>query len=142
MVDQGFIEREQHNDLRDLISRPHSQRATVTVGPSDGLTTAHNRLRNAGFSQLPVMQDQQLIGIISEDDIIRFAFGAPERFSKTVADAMHANFLQVESSMSIQNLVALLDVQPCAAVMANDQFLGLVTRTDVLNHLRRQVQSG
>lgn len=138
MVDQGFIQRELHNDLRDLISRPHSERATITVGPSDGLTTAHNRLRNAGFSQLPVMQDNKLIGIISEDDIIRFAFGAPERFNKTVADAMHSNFLRVEKSLSIENLVALLDVQACAAVMDSDEFLGLVTRADVLSHLRRQ----
>ncbi len=138
MVDQGFIQRELHQDLRDLISRPHNERATITVGPSDGLTTAHNRLRNAGFSQLPVMQDNKLIGIISEDDIIRFAFGAPERFNKTVADAMHSNFLRVEKDLSIENLVALLDVQACAAVMDNDDFLGLVTRADVLSHLRRQ----
>ncbi len=138
MVDQGFIQRELHQDLRDLISRPHNERATITVGPSDGLTTAHNRLRNAGFSQLPVMQDNKLIGIISEDDIIRFAFGAPERFNKAVADAMHSNFLRVEKDLSIENLVALLDVQACAAVMDDGEFLGLVTRADVLSHLRRQ----
>ena len=32
MEDQGFIEREQHGDLRDLIGRPHGERATITVG--------------------------------------------------------------------------------------------------------------
>ena len=53
MEDQGFIQREQHGDLRDLVGRPHGERATVTVGPGDVLATAHNRLRNAGFSQLP-----------------------------------------------------------------------------------------
>ena len=53
LEDQGFVTREQHEDLRDLIGRPHGEHATVTVGPTDVLTTAHNRLRNAGFSQLP-----------------------------------------------------------------------------------------
>jgi cystathionine beta-synthase len=62
MEDQGFIQREEHGDLRDLIGRPHEHRATITVGADDVITTAHNRLRNAGFSQLPVMEDDRLVG--------------------------------------------------------------------------------
>lgn len=82
MEDQGFIQREHFGDLRDLVGRPHGERATITVGPNDVVTTAHNRLRNAGFSQLPVMDGDNLIGIITEDDILRFAFGRPERFKE------------------------------------------------------------
>src|SRR5690606_36586322 len=118
---------------------PHGQRATVTVGPDDVLTTAHNRLRNAGFSQLPVMDGEQLIGIITEDDILRFAFGRPERFNEPVRNAMTATFLRVQNDMSIDNLVAMLEVRSSAAVMDGDTFLGLVTRSDVLNYLRRQM---
>jgi cystathionine beta-synthase len=66
MEDQGFIAREQHGDLQDLIGRPHSEHATITVGPTDVVTTAHNRLRNAGFSQLPVMNEGRLVGVITE----------------------------------------------------------------------------
>src|SRR5687767_14598703 len=49
MEDQGFVARRRHGDLRDLVGRLHSEQAAVTVGPTDVLTTAHNRLRNAGF---------------------------------------------------------------------------------------------
>ena len=41
MEDQGFIARPAHGDLRDLIGRLHDERATITVGRSDVLTTAH-----------------------------------------------------------------------------------------------------
>jgi cystathionine beta-synthase len=139
MEDQGFIRRERHGDLRDLVGRPHGERATVTVGPADVLTTAHNRLRNAGFSQLPVMQEEKLVGFIAEDDILRHAFGQPERFNDPVREAMHTNFLVVEPTLSLHNLVALLDVQPYAAVMDQGVFHGLITRADVLNYLRRQM---
>ncbi|HEX7012839.1 MAG TPA: cystathionine beta-synthase [Steroidobacteraceae bacterium] len=139
MEDQGFIQREQYGDLRDLIGRPHGERATVTVGPGDVLTTAHNRLRNAGFSQLPVMEDDQLIGIITEDDILRFAFGRPERFNEPVRNAMTTAFLRVDKSWSLNNLVAMLEIVSSAAVMDGDKFLGLITRSDVLNYLRRQM---
>ncbi len=139
MEDEGFIQRERRGDLRDLIGRPHGERATVTVGPGDVLTTAHNRLRNAGFSQLPVMQGERLVGFIAEDDILRHAFGQPERFNDPVSAAMRTNFLVVEPTLALRNLVALLDVQPYAAVMDKGAFHGLITRADVLNYLRRQM---
>ena len=53
MLDQGFIERERHGDLRDLISRHHDERATVTVGPEDTLLTALGRMKLYDISQIP-----------------------------------------------------------------------------------------
>jgi len=139
LEDQGFITRETHGDLRDLVGRPHGERATITVGPDDVLTTAHNRLRNAGFSQLPVMHEGKLVGVVTEDTIIRFVFGKPELMNATVKDAMQTEFIRLEKEASLNNLVAMLQVQPYAAVMDGDEFLGLITRSDVLNHLRKQV---
>lgn len=139
MEDQGFIMREHYGDLRDLIGRLHGERATITVGSGDVLTTAHNRLRNAGFSQLPVMDDGKLVGVVTEDAIIRHVFGKPELMNSPVADAMQTAFIQLDKSASVNNLVAMLHVQPYAAIMDADSFMGLITRADVLNHLRKQV---
>lgn len=139
MEDQGFIKREQFGDLRDLIGRPHGERATITVGPTDILTTAHNRLRNAGFSQLPVMEEGGLVGIVTEDTIIQFVFGKPELMNAPVSDAMQTAFIKLDVSTSVNNLVAMLSAQPYAAVMDGEKFMGLITRSDVLNHLRKQV---
>jgi cystathionine beta-synthase len=138
MEDQGFIERKKQGDLRDLIGRPHGERATITVGPTDILATAHNRLRNAGFSQLPVMDNGRLVGIVTEDTIIQFVFGKPDLMNAPVKDAMQTAIIQLDVKTSINNLVAMLHVQPFAAVLEGDEFLGLITRSDVLNHLRKQ----
>ncbi len=139
LEDQGFIQREQRGDLRDLIGRPHDERATITVGPTDILTTAHNRLRNAGFSQLPVMEEGRLVGVVTEDAIIQFVFGKPELMNAPVAEAMESAFIQLDKTASVNNLVAMLHVQPYAAIMDGNHFLGLITRSDVLNYLRRQI---
>ena len=138
LEDQGFIKREQFGDLRDLIGRLHGERATITVGPTDVLTTAHNRLRNAGFSQLPVMDAGELVGVVTEDAIIRHVFGKPELLNAPVADAMQTAFIQLDKAASVNNLVAMLHVQPYAAIMDGHSFMGLITRSDVLNHLRKQ----
>ncbi len=139
MEDQGFIERKKFGDLRDLIGRLHGERATITIGPTDVLTTAHNRLRNAGFSQLPVMEEGGLVGIITEDAIIQFVYGKPDLMNAPVRDAMESAFIKLDKSESVNNLVAMLRVQPYAAILDGDEFLGLITRSDVLNYLRRQI---
>jgi len=139
LEDEGFIEREQFNDLRDLIGRPHGEHATITVGCTDILTTAHNRLRNAGFSQLPVMDAGKLAGIVTEETIIQHVYGKPELMNSPVADAMQTAFIQLDKDTSVNNLVSMLQVQPYAAIMDGDEFLGLITRSDVLNYLRRQM---
>ena len=139
LEDQGFIKREQCGDLRDLIGRPHGERATITVGPTDVLTTAHNRLRNAGISQLPVMDNGKLAGVLTEDAIMQFVFGKPELMNAPVKDAMQMAYIQLDKNADLNNLVAMLHVQPYAAVVDGDEFLGLITRSDVLNYLRRQM---
>ena len=139
LEDQGFIQRKVHGDLRDLIGRLHDERATTTVGPNDVLTTAHNRLRNAGFSQLPVMDAGELVGVVTEDAIIQHVYGRPDLMNGEVAEAMESAFIKLDKSDSINNLVAMLRVQPYAAVLDGKKFLGLITRSDVLNYLRRQI---
>ena len=57
MLDNGFLEREQHGDLRDLILRAApSERAVITVVAGGPLLTAYQRMKLYDVSQLPVME--------------------------------------------------------------------------------------
>ena len=142
MEDEGFIAREATGDLRDLIGRPHERHATVIVGPDDILTTAHNRLRNAGYSQLPVMDGDRLVGVLTEEDIIHFVYGDPGRMTAPVRDAMQISIPSIDKDVSVKQLVARLEAKPFTAVMDGSRFLGLITRADVLNYLRKQLRAG
>ena len=48
-------------------------------------------------------------------------------------------FAVVEKDFSVQNVVALLRGAPYTAVVDGKRFLGLITRADVLNHMRKQI---
>ena len=52
---------------------------------------------------------------------------------------METAFIKLNYTESVNNLVAMLRVQPYAAIMDGDEFFGLITRSDVLNYLRRQI---
>ncbi len=140
MADNGFIERPQHGDLRDLIVRPYSQRDTVVVGPKDLLTVAYQRLKLYDVSQLPVMDGDRIVGILDESDLLLHVYDHEERFRDPVSTAMVDKLEKIEVSEPVQALLPVFDRGHVAIVMDGEKFLGLITRIDLLNYLRRRVQ--
>jgi cystathionine beta-synthase len=140
MLDNGFLEREQHGDLRDLILRPYSQRDTVVVGPNDLLITAYQRMKLYDVSQLPVMEGDRIVGIVDESDVLLHVYGDEARFRDPVATAMVSKLDKVDVGAPIEALLPVFDRGHVAIVMDGERFLGLITRIDLLNYLRRRVQ--
>jgi cystathionine beta-synthase len=139
VAEQGLVDRPLHGDLRDLIARATGSGDTVTVGPDDTLLTAYNRMRQADVSQLPVMDDGRLIGLVDESDLLEAVEDHKEglRFAQPVSTAMTAklNTLQVHEPLTA--LLPIFERDQVAIVMENKEFLGLITRIDLINYLRR-----
>jgi cystathionine beta-synthase len=140
MLDNGFLEREQHNDLRDLILRPFSQRDTVVVGPNDLLMTAYQRMKLYDVSQLPVMDGDALVGMVDESDVLLHVYGDEARFRDPVSTAMVSKLDRLDVKSPIEALLPVFDRGHVAIVTDGAKFLGLITRIDLLNYLRRRVQ--
>jgi len=139
MLDQGFLERPHHGDLRDLITRPHADRASVTVKPDDTLSIALSRMKLYDVSQLPVLDGARCIGIIDESDILWAIHHRHENFRDTVASAMTTELETVQHSAPVEALVPIFRRDLTAIVVDGDRFLGLITRIDLLNDLRRNL---
>ena len=140
MLDNGFLEREAHGDLRDLILRPFSQRDTVVVAPTDLLVTAYQRMKLYDVSQLPVMDGDQLAGIVDESDVLLHVYGDEARFRDQVSTAMVSKLDRLDVKSPIEALLPVFDRGHVAIVTDAGKFLGLITRIDLLNWLRRRVQ--
>jgi cystathionine beta-synthase len=145
MLDNGFLAREPHGDLRDLILRPFSQRDTVVVGPDDLLVTAYQRMKLYDVSQLPVMDGDSLVGIVDESDVLLHVYGDEARFRDKVSTAMVSKLDRLDVKSPIEALLPVFDRGHVAIVIDSGatgagRFLGLITRIDLLNYLRRRVQ--
>jgi cystathionine beta-synthase len=141
LAEQGLAEREQHGDLRDLVARSHREGGTVWVGPSDSLLAAYGRMRRADVSQLPVLEEGRLVGIIDESDILARVDGPYDgrwdRFNAPVSTAMTAELHTLQASQTLDALLPVFDRNEVAIVFDGDEFIGLITRIDLINHLRR-----
>src|SRR5690242_5058306 len=140
MLDNGFLERQSHGDLRDLILRPYSQRDTVVVGPNDLLVTAYQRMKLYDVSQLPVMDGDNIVGIVDESDVLLHVYGDESRFRDPVSTAMVSKLDKIDVRSPIESLLPVFDRGHVAIVVDGEKFIGLITRIDLLNYLRRRVQ--
>ena len=140
MLDNGFLERTTYGDLRDLIVRPYAQRDTVVISPNDVLTVAYQRMKLYDVSQLPVMDGDRIVGILDESDVLLHVYGDESRFRDPVSTAMVSKLQLVDVKSPIERLLPVFDAGHVAIVMDGDRFLGLITRIDLLNYLRRRVQ--
>jgi len=139
MLDQGFLERERHDDLRDLIARRHAERAVVTVGADETVLAAYRRMRLHEVSQLPVMRGGHIAGIVDEEDILLEVADNPDHFREPVTEAMESHLVTVPPGASLARLMEIFNEGMVAIVMDGDEFLGLITRSDLLNFLRRRM---
>ena len=140
LADQGLAERPMHGDLRDLVSRRAPEGGVVNVAPDDTLLTAYNRMRAADVSQLPVMKDGRLVGLLDESDILFAAERETEREARFARPAYTAMATRLNTLQAREPLEALLPVfqrDEVALVMDGREFLGVITRIDLINHLRR-----
>jgi cystathionine beta-synthase len=137
MHDQGLMERAPTGDLRDLIGRRFDHDEVVSVAPGDSLLVAFNRMRAADLAQLPVIADGRLAGIIDESDLLLQVEHEAARFAGTVGATMTSRLQTLHPNAGMQALRATLDSGLTAVVADGAVFYGLITRFDLLNHLRR-----
>lgn len=127
---------------RDIMSTP-----VVSVPPTFPVTDAANLLSQRGFTALPVIDDDaQLIGIVTEADLIRrqvapdprihgFAVTAPEvRRCPTVADVMTTSVESFTPGADVADIADTMITERIRSLPIVDgrRLVGVVSRRDVL----------
>lgn len=140
MRDQGFLKAPQYGDLRDLITKPHWSHEAVSLKPDDKLLLAYNRMRLYDISQLPVLENGELVGLLDESDLLLAISKDKSRFEAPVASAMTTRLEVVNHTESVDALTTIFNREMVAIVVDDQQqFLGIITRIDLINYLKRQM---
>ena len=139
MADQGFLGRERRGDLSDVVVRRVAEGAVVSVKPDDPLLVAYGRMKQHDVSQLPVLEGGRIVGILDESDLLAAAVADASRLRDAARDHMSTRLVTVPPSTELEALLPLFAQGLVPIVMDGDEFLGLVTRMDVVNFLRRRL---
>jgi len=152
MIDNGFIERDKHNDLRDLIARRHSNREDFTLKPTDTLGGALKTMKLYDVSQVAIVEPlpdpektgkrrSRAIGIIDESDVLLALLSEGTSLDSPVSEFMTKRLETIPPDAEIKTLVPIFRSDRVAIIADpddSDRFMGLITRIDLINYLRAQ----
>jgi cystathionine beta-synthase len=97
-------------------------------------------MRLHDVSQLPVMEEGRIVGILDESDLLLAAHVEAKELGRPVREVMSTRLTTVVPSTPLEQLFPIFDAGLVPIVMDGSTFVGLVTRMDVLGYLRRRSQ--
>lgn len=117
-----------------------------TVTPDQSLSDVRSIFEEEGFRHLPVMGNEDLVGIITHTDLMRVTYGAHIGVadfavndlileSTTVSEAMSKIVHTIDSNSDLKEAARIMKAYKvgCVPVVDDGNLLGLVTTTDVLS---------
>lgn len=123
----------------------------ITISPVDDLVTAEELFKKHRIRHIPVVQGDEILGILSYTDLLRISFadaiGPDEEEVETIVynmfsieQVMAKNVISVPLNSTIKEVAEFLAKQEFHALPVVDQgkLVGIVTTTDLIQYLVNQ----
>jgi cystathionine beta-synthase len=140
MKENGFAERRWAEETVGDILRRLPKRELVVATSSDVVADAVRRMKRHGISQLPVLDDGRLVGIVTESDLLGRIVESQATLSTTVAEVMFRKVNTVHVGDGVSRLLDTFAREEVGLVMDHqDKLLGIVTKMDLVDDLTSAV---
>jgi cystathionine beta-synthase len=123
--------------VQDLLGRRNSGAPPlVSLAPSAMVRQALNLMSTWEVSQIPVMEQDECVGGLAEGTLMTRALAQPALLDRPVRELMDPPFPVVNATLTIDRLAAMLTREsPAALVQKEGKTVGIVSRSDVLQHM-------
>jgi cystathionine beta-synthase len=136
LKDNELIKEKEQGNLSDLISRRADRGEMISIKPGDTLMTAYNRMRASDVSQLPVLEEEKLVGIVDEEDLLLNVYKDENLFSKSIDSIMVSDLETIDVDSDENTLYKILSEGKVAIIFEGEIFLGFITKVDLINRYK------
>lgn len=122
----------------------------VTLNLTDDLVTAEKLFKANKIRHIPVVSGKEIKGMLSYTDLLRISFADAVYEDEevdtvvynmfTIEQVMAKNLVTISSETTIKEVAEILSTQEFHAlpVVDNNELVGIVTTTDLINYLIEQ----
>lgn len=104
----------------------------ISVVPGDSVNESVNKMKKFGISQMPVIDNHKLVGLVSESTLLDALMSKKD---KKILDIMEEAPPIVSKTASVQIISSLLKHYPMVLVSESGKLIGLITKADLLGKL-------
>lgn len=136
MIDQGFMKEQPAGKLSDLLRHKSLLQPIISVRPEEPVARAAQLLRQFNVSQLPVLQDEVVVGSIQENEVMRLVLEKVDLTATTVRDVMGHPFPQLDVDTSVVDACyTVADGDAAVLVTSNRRPVGVLTKIDFIHYM-------
>ena len=95
-------------------------------------------MKDQGVSQLPVMKNYQVVGVIGETAMLRPLFMGTIRGSDTIESLVEANYALVQETDPIERLNDIFTSGKVALAFEGSELRYILTKIDLISYLSLQ----
>lgn len=136
MRENGFLEEEKGIGLvADIIK---GQSNLVTATSTEKVRDVIEKLKTKGISQVPVVDNGKLIGIIAEVDLLRHLVTGSGTLDSAIGPLVEGDYATVTPETKIELLQNVLTDAKLAIVLDQGRVVGIVTKIDLIEFLAKK----
>jgi cystathionine beta-synthase len=136
MRENGYMEPETRFGTVAKLIAGRTSRKLVTIPPTARVTEAVGVLKLHGISQMPVVDDDKLMGVLFEKRVLQRALeGGPA--TSNVGDLVDAAYCTVDGETEISVLAELFRRFKVAVVLDEKKPVDIITRIDLIDYISR-----
>ena len=136
MRENGFTESSWETGSVGEILRAAPKRKLVTAASADTVADSVLRMKEHGISQLPILDDGALVGIVTESDLLAKLVDGRASLSSAVAEVMFRNVTTVKVGDDASKLLELFSKGMVGLIVDDaEKLLGVVTKMDLVDVL-------
>jgi cystathionine beta-synthase len=137
MRENGFMEDQPGlGTVRDVLGARFRQKV-VTATTKTTVRDAIDTLKASGISQLPVVEDGKLRGIVAEVDLLRHLVSGKKTLESPVGEIAEGDYATVTPDTKVELLQSALADAKVAMVTEKDELVGIVTKIDLIDFLAK-----
>ncbi|RYY00655.1 cystathionine beta-synthase [bacterium] len=136
MKENGFMEPSMDTPISQLLSQKGKPRDLVYLMSDHLVSDAVKMMKEFDISQIPVMDNGEIVGSIQESNLLNIIFEDMGIISKSVKDIMKAPLPTVDSSERVSSVYGKLSGgTPAVIVTEHNKPVSLVTKMDMLAYI-------
>jgi cystathionine beta-synthase len=135
MKQHGFLEPRPEITASSVLHARKRAGRLVCARPETTLSEAIQTMAEHGISQVPVFDEAQPVGSLSESAILNRLIAQPDARDLPVRDVMGEPFPVVPASLHLDHLTAYLEQGAGAVLVHEEDGYGILTRSDLISAL-------
>lgn len=140
MRENGFLDDESPGlgTVKDLLSHKGGPAKVETAASKDSILAVVNKLKTFGISQLPVVDDERLRGLIHESDLLK-ALVSGKTQDTPIAEMIESDYATVTLATKVELLKNVMNDAKIVLVMDGASIVGLISKIDLIDFLAQRV---